>query len=117
MAARRGGTGHRRNDRIACSLFFGNTGPSRMAKKLFGTDGIRGVPGEYPLDDATLEKIGLALGHYLKDRGAAAEGRPARVLLGRDTRESGPHIEELLARGLTATSTSVVAAGGVDPAG
>jgi len=82
-----------------------------LSKQLFGTDGIRGVPGEYPLDDATLEKIGLALGHYLKDRGAAAEGRPARVLLGRDTRESGPHIEELLARGLTATSTSVVSAG------
>jgi len=82
-----------------------------VSKQLFGTDGIRGVPGEYPLDDATLERIGLALGDYLQKRGAAAEGRAARVLIGRDTRESGPHIEELLERGLAATSTAVVSAG------
>ncbi len=36
-----------------------------MAKQLFGTDGIRGIPGEYPLDDATLERVGFALGEYL----------------------------------------------------
>ena len=33
-----------------------------MAKQLFGTDGIRGIPGKYPLDDATLERVGFALG-------------------------------------------------------
>ena len=40
-----------------------------MAKQLFGTDGIRGVPGEYPLDDATLDRVGLALGEYLNSKG------------------------------------------------
>src|ERR1700683_2979544 len=106
MAARRGGTGHRRNDRIACSLFFGNTGPSRMAKKLFGTDGIRGIPGEYPLDDATLERVGQALGEYLR-----AHSSQPRILIGRDTRESGPHIAERIAHGLTAAGAEPVSAG------
>jgi phosphoglucosamine mutase len=82
-----------------------------VSKQLFGTDGIRGVPGTYPLDDATLERIGFALGKYLQEKGAKEEGRAARVLIGRDTRESGPHIEELLERGLAATSTATVSAG------
>ena len=65
-----------------------------MAKQLFGTDGIRGIPGEYPLDDATLDRVGKSLGNYLR-KGAA---KP-RVLIGRDTRESGPHIAERIAGG------------------
>lgn len=36
-----------------------------MANQLFGTDGIRGLPGEYPLDDTTLNQIGIALGEYV----------------------------------------------------
>jgi phosphoglucosamine mutase len=62
-----------------------------MAKELFGTDGIRGIPGEYPLDDATLDRVGLALGNYLRLEGGARDEKPS-VLIGRDTRESGPHI-------------------------
>ncbi len=78
-----------------------------MGKQLFGTDGIRGIPGEYPLDDATLERVGLALGTHL--RGA---GKPQpRVLIGRDTRESGPHIAECLASGLVAAGSAPVSAG------
>ena len=37
-----------------------------MPKELFGTDGIRGTPGEYPLDDRTLYWAGRVLGDYLK---------------------------------------------------
>ena len=77
-----------------------------MAKELFGTDGIRGVPGEYPLDDGTLERVGQALGDYL----TAKSGRP-RVLIGRDTRESGPHIAERIARGLADANAEPVSAG------
>jgi len=78
-----------------------------MGKQLFGTDGIRGIPGEYPLDDATLERVGYALGAHL--RGA---GKPQpRVLIGRDTRESGPHIAECLASGLVAAGSAPVSAG------
>jgi phosphoglucosamine mutase len=81
-----------------------------MAKKLFGTDGIRGIPGEYPLDDATLERIGFALGEYVFARQPIKGARP-RVLIGRDTRESGPHISEQIARGLDAAGAEVIAAG------
>jgi phosphoglucosamine mutase len=74
-----------------------------MGKKLFGTDGIRGIPGEYPLDDATLYWCGRALGTYLR-----REVREPHVLIGMDTRESGSHIAGQIASGL--------AAGGVTPA-
>ena len=76
-----------------------------MAKQLFGTDGIRGIPGEYPLDDATLIRAGMALGEYLRKTGKA------RVLIGRDTRESGPHIAERIASGLQAAGAEAVSAG------
>jgi phosphoglucosamine mutase len=81
-----------------------------MAKELFGTDGIRGIPGEYPLDDATLDRTGLALGNYLRAQDGARDNRP-RVLIGRDTRESGPHIAERIARGLAAAGAEPVSAG------
>jgi len=77
-----------------------------MAKELFGTDGIRGVPGTAPLDDATLYATGRSLGNYLKQTNPAA-----RVLMGMDTRESGPHIAALLAAGLQNAGTSVDFAG------
>lgn len=77
-----------------------------MAKQLFGTDGIRGIPGEFPLDDATLDRVGLALAEYLRSLMA----RP-RVLIGRDTRESGSHIVERIARGLAAAGAEPVSAG------
>src|SRR5580692_4470281 len=77
-----------------------------MAKELFGTDGIRGVPGTPPLDDATLFAIGRSLGAYLqRDHGKA------HVLIGMDTRESGPHIAALLAAGLAEAGASVAFAG------
>jgi phosphoglucosamine mutase len=85
-----------------------------MAKELFGTDGIRGVPGEYPLDDATLDRVGLALGKYLRSKGL---GEQPRVLIGRDTRESGPHIAERIARGLAAADAEPISAGVVTTPG
>src|SRR5574340_224551 len=74
----------------------------RMAKELFGTDGIRGVPGTPPLDDATLYATGLALGMYLRSEHGAAH-----VLIGMDTRESGPHIAALLAAGLGQSGATI----------
>jgi phosphoglucosamine mutase len=81
-----------------------------MAKELFGTDGIRGIPGEYPLDDATLDRVGLALGNYLRSQGFANDKSP-NVLIGRDTRESGPHIAERIACGLAAGGANPFSAG------
>ena len=75
------------------------------ARKLFGTDGIRGIAGEPPLDPATIYSTGLALGHSLREK------RRARVILGRDTRESSPWIASLMAAGLRETGVDVVSAG------
>src|SRR6266699_912952 len=77
-----------------------------MPKELFGTDGIRGVPGTPPLDDATLSATGRSLGAYLKREHGAAH-----VLIGMDTREPGPHIASLLAVGLTQAGAWVAFAG------
>ena len=81
-----------------------------MAKQLFGTDGIRGLPGEYPLDDATLNQIGIALGDYVVLH-SQTHGFAPRVLIGRDTRESGPHISDRIARGLSTAGAEPVSAG------
>ena len=72
-------------------------------KKLFGTDGIRSVAGNYPLDAPTVHAIGLALAHHL--------GVSPRVLLGMDTRESGPAIAAQLTAGLTKGGATVESAG------
>ncbi|HMF64227.1 MAG TPA: phosphoglucosamine mutase [Edaphobacter sp.] len=72
-------------------------------KKLFGTDGIRSVAGQYPLDAPTVHAIGLALAHHL--------GASPRVLLGMDTRESGSTIAAQLTTGLVEGGASVESAG------
>jgi phosphoglucosamine mutase len=74
-----------------------------MGKELFGTDGIRGTPGTYPLDDRTIYWVGRALGEYLRTRVSPVdvEARGPRVLIGMDTRESCTHIARRLLVGLT----------------
>jgi phosphoglucosamine mutase len=75
-------------------------------RKLFGTDGIRGIAGEFPLDPGTVYAVGLALGHSLKKKAP----RP-KVLLGRDTRESSPWIAATLAEALRQTGAKAESAG------
>ncbi|WP_263368086.1 phosphoglucosamine mutase [Edaphobacter bradus] len=75
-------------------------------KKLFGTDGIRSVAGQYPLDPPTVYAIGIALAHSL-----AVTSPSPRVILGMDTRESGSWIAATLTAGLTAGGASVESAG------
>jgi len=77
-----------------------------MPRELFGTDGIRGVAGEYPLDDHTLYWIGRALGDSLRD-----ERPQPRVMIGTDTRESGPHIAGEIAAGLASAGAACAYAG------
>lgn len=79
-----------------------------MAEKLFGTDGIRGVAGTRPLDPPTVARVGAAVVRALK------LDRPARLLIGRDTRESGEWIERELARG-AASQGAVTTSAGVIP--
>ena len=75
-------------------------------RQLFGTDGIRGVAGEYPLDRRTVYAIGRALGQRLAARDASAG-----VVIGQDTRDSSAWISSVLAAGLEASQVHVVSAG------
>ncbi|MBI2679118.1 MAG: phosphoglucosamine mutase [Candidatus Koribacter versatilis] len=74
-------------------------------RRLFGTDGIRGVAGEFPLDDATVRSIGRALARHL---GTHAKGK---VVLGLDTRQSGAWIADALSAALAGTGVEVQSAG------
>jgi phosphoglucosamine mutase len=76
--------------------------------KLFGTDGIRAKAGEFPLDSKTVRTIGASLGRRLAER---TGGRTPVIVTGRDTRESGPRIEEDLMAGARASGASVQSAG------
>ena len=64
-------------------------------RRLFGTDGIRGIAGEPPLDADTVFAAGLAIGHSVRK----AASKP-KVILGRDTRESSFWIASTIAAGL-----------------
>jgi phosphoglucosamine mutase len=75
-------------------------------RKLFGTDGIRAVAGEAPLDSRTIYAVGLALAHQLK-----TEPHPPAVILGMDTRESSEWIAAVLAAGLAKGGATVASAG------
>ncbi|MEK6300915.1 MAG: phosphoglucosamine mutase [Acidobacteriota bacterium] len=81
--------------------------PQGETQKLFGTDGIRGVAGEFPLDEATVVRFG----HSLVSNLAEGLGRAPQIVVGRDTRESGPMIERALTRGAIAAGATVESAG------
>ena len=67
-------------------------------EKLFGTDGIRGEAGAFPLDEKTIEIIGNSLARQLTEK----LGRSPRLITGRDTRESGEWIERAIRAGANA---------------
>ncbi len=68
--------------------------------ELFGTDGVRGTAGEYPLDHGTVYKLGVAL---------TQSGR-RRIVIGRDTRASGVWIEKVLEEAISAHGGQVTLA-------
>jgi len=82
-------------------------------KRLFGTDGVRGVAGEPPLDALSVRRFGAALGEVLHGR----VGRNPRVVLGRDTRESGPWLRDAVAAGLASRGATSVDVGIVSTPG
>ncbi|MBB6142764.1 phosphoglucosamine mutase [Silvibacterium bohemicum] len=75
-------------------------------RKLFGTDGIRAVAGESPLDPKTIYAVGLALAHQLQ-----MSSQQPRVILGMDTRESSEWIAGVLAAGLSKGGAATESAG------
>ena len=77
-----------------------------MARQLFGTDGIRGVAGQYPLDSRTVYAFGRALGEWAK-----VHSSTPRVLIGMDTRESGPALAAQVTAGLAREGVKFEVAG------
>ena len=74
--------------------------------RLFGTDGIRAVAGKSPLDYSTVYALGKALTFLLKE-----EGLEPRVIIGRDTRESGEWLEQVLSQGINESDGETVSSG------
>ncbi|MGH9510575.1 MAG: phosphoglucosamine mutase [Terriglobales bacterium] len=79
---------------------------AQPARQLFGTDGIRGIAGEFPLTQESTCLIGFALGHDLVGRNPGA-----RVVIGQDTRESSGWIADRIALGLASAGVTVDSAG------
>ena len=79
---------------------------TQPTRQLFGTDGIRGVAGEFPLSYASTYAIGRALGHDLLRTSANA-----RVVIGQDTRESSAWIADRVSMGLASLGVKVESAG------
>ena len=76
--------------------------------RLFGTDGIRGEAGKFPLDPSTIRVIGESLTQHLAER---TGGRAPRIVTGRDTRESGSWIERALIAGARESGADVQSPG------
>ena len=77
-----------------------------MARALFGTDGIRGVAGQPPLDPKTAQAVGAALGRWVIE-----SQQPRQVVIGMDTRESGPWLAAEVAAGLARHQVKIDFAG------
>lgn len=76
-------------------------------KSLFGTDGIRGEAGKFPLDASTVRVIGKSLAAHLK----TSTGRSPSIVIGRDTRESGEWLERCLIAGASEEGADCLSAG------
>lgn len=76
-------------------------------ERLFGTDGIRGLAGDFPLDKRTISCIGRSLARQFFE----STGRTPLFVTGRDTRESGPWIEAAFQHGAVAEGAECLSAG------
>jgi phosphoglucosamine mutase len=79
-------------------------------KRLFGTDGMRGEAGRFPLDAATVRKAAHSLARHLSAR-IEDTNRAVRLVVGRDTRESGEWLEQALIEGATEAGAQCRSAG------
>jgi len=84
-----------------------------MARKFFGTDGVRGTANKYPMTADMALKIGAAAGRYFRNDGSNGH----RVVIGKDTRLSGYMFETALTAGLTSTGMNVLLFGPIPTPG
>ncbi len=88
-------------------MFSSPVGAAFFMKQLFGTDGVRGVAGEFPLNEKTVRIIGASLTRQFRQK----LGRDPKFLSGRDTRESGGMIEGAFCSGAAAENAVCKSAG------
>ncbi len=81
-----------------------------MNKKLFGTDGIRGIANRDPMTAEIALQVGRAVAHYFKGRGNRVD-KNTLVLIGKDTRRSSYMIEQALAAGITSHGAQALLVG------
>lgn len=83
-----------------------------MSKKYFGTDGIRGKVGEFPITPEFVMRLGYAAGRvFVGLQGNLAKGARPAVLIGKDTRISGYMFEAALEAGLAAAGVDILLTG------
>ncbi len=83
------------------------TGAKAPARKLFGTDGIRGVANEEPMTPETVLRLGRAVGQHFQTSGQ----RRHKILIGKDTRLSGYMFEQALSAGIMSMGVDVLLVG------
>jgi phosphoglucosamine mutase len=82
------------------------------SKKLFGTDGVRGVANVEPVTSETALKLGRAAAHVFKSRAPVAKGRGRhKIVVGKDTRLSGYMLENAISAGILSMGVDVLLIG------
>lgn len=84
-----------------------NSSPESTERKIFGTDGIRGVTNTYPMTPEISLALGKALTKYLSGK----TGGHVKILVGKDTRLSGYVFEQAIASGITSMGADVLLVG------
>ena len=79
-------------------------------RKLFGTDGIRGIANRYPMTAEIALRVGRATAHYFRGKSLRSD-KKSIVLIGKDTRRSSYMIEQALAAGVTSQGASALLVG------
>ena len=79
-----------------------------MSERLFGTDGVRGIPGEGALAPSMVRRIAFAAASHLKARRVNHGGAAPEILLARDTRHSGPALARSLIEGFSEAGCATV---------
>lgn len=86
------------------------------SKKLFGTDGIRGIANRYPMTAEIALKVGRAVAHHFRGRGNRVDNKTL-ILIGKDTRRSSYMLEQALAAGITSQGANALFVGPIPTPG
>jgi len=93
------------------------TNPTFKKDTLFGTDGIRGTPGVYPLSNGMIYKIGNGIARYITSNKYLPHNNKLKVVIGKDTRLSGHQLEKTIADAITEKGIDVSLVGIITTAG